>query len=79
MVQLFLRLRRKIQMKKLKKAIIAIVVVVIVLGILFISGIFDQTEDVQIVTESNLHKIIEVSQLSTYEFVLLWMKMILRK
>ena len=52
-------------MKKLKKAIIAIVVVVIVLGILSISGIFDQTEDVQIVTESNLHKIIEVSQLST--------------
>ena len=37
-------------MKKLKKAIIAIVVVVIVLGILSISGIFDQTEDVQIVT-----------------------------
>lgn len=56
-------------MKKLKKAIIAIVVVVIVLGILFISGIFDQKEDVQIVTESNLHKIIEVSQLSTYECV----------
>ena len=56
-------------MKKLKKAIIAIVVVVIVLGILSISGIFDQTEDVQIVTESNLHKIIEVSQLSTYECV----------
>ena len=46
-------------MKKLKKAIITIVVVVIVLGILFISGIFDQKEDVQIVTESNLHKIIE--------------------
>ena len=45
-------------MKKLKKAIIAIVVVVIVLGILSISGIFDQTEDVQIVTESNLHKIL---------------------
>lgn len=42
---------------------------VIVLGILSISGIFDQTEDVQIVTESNLHKIIEVSQLSTYECV----------
>ena len=42
---------------------------VIVLGILFISGIFDQKEDVQIVTESNLHKIIEVSQLSTYECV----------
>ena len=39
------------------------------LGILSISGIFDQTEDVQIVTESNLHKIIEVSQLSTYECV----------
>ena len=38
-------------------------------GILSISGIFDQTEDVQIVTESNLHKIIEVSQLSTYECV----------
>ena len=56
-------------MKKLKKAIITIVVVVIVLGILFISGIFDQKEDVQIVTESNLHKIIEVSQLSTYECV----------
>ena len=46
-----------------------IAVVVIVLGILSISGIFDQTEDVQIVTESNLHKIIEVSQLSTYECV----------
>ena len=71
-------------MKKLKKAIIAIVVVVIVLGILSISGIFDQTEDVQIVTESNLHKIIEVSRflhMNVYImiFVLLWMKMILRK
>ena len=71
-------------MKKLKKAIIAIVVVVIVLGILSISGIFDQTEDVQIVTESNLHKIIEVVgylHMNVYImiFVLLWMKMILRK
>ncbi len=76
------KVKKEKQLKKPKPQIqlnlklnIGVIAVVVVIAVIFIGGFtFNNRESQkqkqpQIITESNLHKIIEVSQLSTYECV----------